>query len=105
MSRRVWWTVLIAYTALLWAVVLGFSAALTAMPEAWSYSGGEPPIEMIVSTLGYNLGPAAATAALALTVTSIAAALARTRRRALKSDDSVDPGSDEAVAIDRLPAS
>ncbi|WKK70526.1 hypothetical protein Q0F99_11720 [Rathayibacter oskolensis] len=80
MTRGGWWFALVAYTALLWAAMLGVPALTAMLPNEWSYTPEDiPPLAILANSL-WTLGPALAEAALAVTVGTVAIGVLRARR-------------------------
>ncbi|MCJ1696746.1 hypothetical protein MT349_13260 [Rathayibacter caricis] len=94
------WAVLIVWTATCWGLALGAAWGIETLPDNWSYSGDVPP-GMILQNLLFSVGPAATTAALAMTVATVALSVARTKRPASAPADEDDPWRQDAVLLTR----
>ncbi|AZZ52900.1 MULTISPECIES: hypothetical protein [Rathayibacter] len=105
-GRRPWWPLLLGYTGLLWALVLGVCALVAVLPDGFSYTD-VVPLEAIVLNSLWTVGPALATAALAMTAATLAIGLVRAGRGSAavdgdQEDDDVELG--EGVLVELLPA-
>ena len=96
-----WSGAVLAYTVVLWLAVLGCLVVMVSLPDSWSYDPENVPPLAILQTALWTLSPSLVTAALTLTVTTIALAIARTRPSVPAPADPADPWSEDSVLLTR----
>lgn len=97
-----WWTLLVVYTALIWAAALGGCALIAALPDSWNYPTDRPPPLAILQSAMWTLVPALAPAALALLVGVVVLGLLRGRRALAAPVDDAEAWPDDGVLVDRV---